>query len=108
MQTRHDVLGFIQTQSRLGDIGNPLRIFHFQAVDIGFGRHQDGGFGRFTQRADHLVMILMPDQDDGVALLGELDRFQMDLGHQRAGGVDDVQLPLQRPVSERQGKPRGR
>ncbi len=39
-------------------------------------------------------MILVADQDDGVAFARELDGFQMDLGDQRAGGVDDGEAAL--------------
>jgi len=33
------------------------------------------------------------DEDDGVALAGELHGLAVDLGHQRAGRVDRAQLP---------------
>ncbi len=36
----------------------------------------------------------MPHQHQRIALLGELDRLQMHLRHQRAGRVDHLQLPL--------------
>ncbi len=47
-----------------------------------------GGLWSLSQRANHLVMILVPNQNDSVILTGKLNRFQMDLGHQGAGGVD--------------------
>jgi len=36
----------------------------------------------------------MPDQHDRVVLGGQADRLAMDLGDQRAGGVDCVQVSL--------------
>jgi hypothetical protein len=38
----------------------------------------------------------MADEDDGVAVAREFDRFQVNLGDQRAGGVDDLQVPVRR------------
>src|SRR5712671_5524394 len=37
-------------------------------------------------------MILVADQDDGIAATGKLSGFQMDLSNQRTGGVDDLQI----------------
>ena len=37
-------------------------------------------------------MIMMTNQDDAVAAPGVLYRFNVDLGHQRAGGVDHPQI----------------
>ena len=39
-------------------------------------------------------MAFVADEQDRVARLGVLDRLQVNLGHQRAGGVDRPQLPL--------------
>ena len=46
---------------------------------------------RFAQRAFDLVVVAMADQHQRVALLGKLDRLDVDLGHQRAGGVNHLQ-----------------
>ena len=46
----------------------------------------------FTQRADHFVVVAVPDQYDAEAVAREPHRFQMHLGDQRTGGVDDVQI----------------
>ena len=47
--------------------------------------------GRLAGRALDLLVALVADEDDRVALLGELARLDVDLGHQRAGGVDRAQ-----------------
>ncbi len=70
------------------------RILHFQPVDVLHGRNQDGRFRRLAQRSDHFIVAGMADQHDGVVLARELHRFQMNLGDQRAGGVDHLQLAL--------------
>src|SRR5579885_2044742 len=89
-----DVFGFIQTERRLRDKRNTRGIADLQAIDVLHGRYQYGRLRRLAQRADDLVVVLMPDQNDRVALFGEFDRLQMNLGDQRAGGVDHLQPPL--------------
>ena len=76
-------------------------------LGILLGLDQDGVAGGFAQGAD-LFVVLVADQHDGVALAGELDCLQMDLGHQRARGVDDIQIPAAWPRSEHWEKRRGR
>ena len=53
-------------------------------------------------------MALVADQDDRVAVLGELARLDVDLGHQRAGRVDRAQARAWRRSRERSGRRRGR
>src|SRR5438128_1841079 len=43
-------------------------------------------------------MILVPDQDDGITAARKLDGLEMDLGDQRAGGVDNLEVPLARLI----------
>ena len=50
----------------------------------------------FAHRADDFVVPLVADEDDVIPLAGVLDRLQVDLGHQRAGGVDRPQVPAAR------------
>ncbi len=45
-----------------------------------------------AHRADHFVVAGVADQDDVIALAGELDRLEMDLCHQRASRVDRLQM----------------
>jgi hypothetical protein len=48
--------------------------------------------GRLAAGADHLLMVLMPDQQDLVALAGVADRLGMHLGDERAGRVHRGQV----------------
>ena len=58
-------------------------------------------FGRFAQRALNLIVIAMADQHQRIALLGELDGLNMNLGDQRAGSVDHLQFPLPADLAHR-------
>ena len=83
------------TERRLRQVGELRVRRRTSSRSTSLGRFdQHDRLGRFAHRADHLVVPLVADQQDRVALLGVADRFQVDLGHQRAGGVDGPQLPL--------------
>ena len=50
--------------------------------------------GRLARGADDLFVALVTDQQDVVVVAGEALGLVVHLGHQRAGGVDDLQLAL--------------
>ena len=50
--------------------------------------------GRLARGALDLLVALVADQQDVVVLAGEPLRLVVDLGHQRAGGVDGLELAL--------------
>ena len=52
-----------------------------------------GGRG-LPNRAHHLVVALVPDEHDRVALPGVANGLAVDLGDQGTGGVDRVKVPL--------------
>ena len=54
--------------------------------------------GRLAHRPDDLLVPLVADEDDGVALVGVAARLDVHLGHERADGVDDV-VPEAAPSS---------
>ena len=64
--------------------------------------------GRLAGRPLDLLVALVADQDDRVALLGELARLDVDLGDQRAGGVDRPQAAAARRCRGPPGRRRGR
>ena len=89
---RDDDLGVVHAQRRLRQVG------HAGRRPAGRGAPTSAASctrrmccRRLAHRAEHLVVALMADQDDGVAFPGEADRLEMDLGDQRAGGVDGAQ-----------------
>ena len=68
-----------------------IGIRDFQLVNVFDIRHQESDAGA-SPGSDDFVVAGVADQDNGVALARKSDRFQMDLGHQRAGGIDDLEI----------------
>ena len=60
---------------------------------------EHGRVGRLAHRPDDLLVPLVPDEDDGVALVRVAARLHVHLRHERAHGVDDV-VPELRGVRE--------
>ena len=92
-QRGNDVAGLVQAQRGLGQIGDPGGIGHGHRGD--FRRRTDDLRHRrsLSQRADHLIVIAVANQDQRIAFPGELHCLDVDLGDQRAGGVNDAKLP---------------
>ena len=86
-----DVAGLVQAQRGLGQISHAVGVGHLELGNLGDVRNHLGGLGRLAQRALNLVVVAVPDEHQRVALLGELDGLDVDLGHQRTGGVDDAE-----------------
>ena len=63
-----------------------------ERVDVLLGLDQHDVIGRLAHRALDLLVTGVADQDDRVAVGGELQRLAMDLGDERARGVDRLQL----------------
>ena len=59
--------------------------------------------GRLADGALDLLVILVADEDDLEVAGGEAPRLGVDLGHERAGGVDDVELGVRRRASRTAG-----
>jgi hypothetical protein len=86
---RHDLDRVVDRQGRLRREGKVVRIGHVERCGL---RHvldqQHGAGGKLAHGADHLGMAGMADQHDGAPGLVVPLGFAMDLGDQRAGGVD--------------------
>ena len=94
LQPGDDAVGVVDAERRLREVGHLAFVGHFERGHV-FGRlDQDDRLGRLAHRADHFVVPFVADEQDRVAGLGVLDRLQVDLGHERAGGVDRPQVPL--------------
>ena len=91
---RDDPVRIVDAERRLRQIGDLALVGNFERRHVLGRLDQHDRLGRLAHRADHFVVPLVADQQDRVARFGVLDRFQVDLGHQRAGGVDRPQLPL--------------
>ncbi|MNL87709.1 hypothetical protein D3C87_2169960 [compost metagenome] len=53
-------------------------------------------FGGFPGSALHFLMAVVADQEDVEVVLRETDGFLVDLGDQRAGGIDGAQAAVPR------------
>src|SRR6185503_12329873 len=85
-------LGVVDAERRLRDIGKLLRIADLQAGDL-FGLRDQINFAiNAAHRAFDLGMAGMADQHDLAPLIGVALALAMDLGDQRAGGVDHRQV----------------
>ena len=84
----------VDRQRRLGQPGHlpPVPYVYVLQVPAAVHVHHLDPVRRVTGRADHFLVAGVPDQQDVVAVLGELHRFLVHLGHQRAGGVDRAEV----------------
>lgn len=88
----HDVSCIIETERRLREIDDLFGGFHLYALGILDGA--DELHRRFTHRAFDFLMTRMPDEDQRIAVSGESNSFQVNLGHQGAGGINDSKTAL--------------
>ena len=87
-----DVARLVERERGLGEIGHAVGVGHLEGRDLSDIRDHLGRLRRFAQRAFDLVVVAVADQHQRVALLGELDGLDVDLGDQRAGGVNHLQI----------------
>ena len=81
----------VDRERRLREVGDPGRILDLERVDVGLALDEhDRGRG-LAHRPLDLLVAGVADEHDRVAVGGELDRLAVDLGHERAGGVDRPQ-----------------
>ena len=93
LERRDNVPRLIQTERGLRQISNPIRIRQSHRID--FRRRADNLRHRrsLAQRANHLIVIAMPDQDQRIPFLGKFHRLHMHLGDQRTRSINHPQLP---------------
>ncbi len=90
-QAGDDLVRLVDRERGLGDEGDVVGVGQLERVDVGDGLDQDDVLRRLARGPLDLLVALVADQHDRVALLGELARLDVHLGHQRAGGVDRPQ-----------------
>ena len=71
-----------------------VRVADLERVDVGLGLDEHDVLGRLAHRALDLLVAGVADEDDRVALGGELLRLHVDLGDERAGGVEREEVAL--------------
>src|SRR3546814_441386 len=103
--------GIVHGQGGLGDKGQLFRVTHLQGGDVFFILDQVDrttvtsivlAHGAFDFR-----MALVADQDALTTVTAVARHFDMDLGHQRAGGVEHLQAPTGGFGTHRLGNPVG-
>ncbi len=90
----HRLERLVDRQRRLGEPGDTGRVAYDDPGDVGRALHELDVVRRLARRALHLLVALVADQEDVVVVGGEALRLVVDLGHQRAGGVDRLELAL--------------
>jgi hypothetical protein len=93
--------GLVDRERRLGDEGDLLRIGDVERRDLRGAFDQDDRLRRLSGRPLDLLVARVADHHDRVPALREASRLDVDLGHQRAGGVDRAQVPPRRSVAHR-------
>ena len=103
LQGLDHVLGLIQRERGLGQVGDLVRIGHNQRFYLFDCGHDLSHIRGFALRAFDLFVVAMADQHQGAALARELDRLEVHLGDQRAGCIDDLEPALLGPLTDRRG-----
>src|SRR5262249_31030674 len=95
-------------QGRLRQVRGPGGVGYLDFLGFLPGADELDRPGRLAERSDRLVVLLVADQDDRVVLPRVVDRLQVHLRDERAGGVDRLQLLAPRRVAHRRGHAVGR
>ena len=100
-QAGDDGGGFVHRQGRLGDVGDVLGVLDLELVHVLLALDEHDPLGGLPHRAFDLLVAVVADEHDRVAVVGEADGLAVDLRDQRAGGVD-------RAAGGARSRPRGR
>ncbi len=82
----------VDRQRRLADEGEAGRVAHLQPIDVGGLLHQVDARVRLAHRALDLGVPGVPDHHHLAPFLAHLGDFDVHLGDQRAGRIEDPQL----------------
>ena len=95
--------GLVDRERGLGDEGDVVGIVDLERVDLVDRLDQDDAVGRLARGPLDLLVALVADHDDRVAVGGELAGLDVDLGDQRAGRVDRAQAARGGVLVDRRG-----
>src|SRR5665213_3141147 len=88
----NDVARLIETEGRLREVSHAIRVRNFEGGDFFRRRNHMRDVRSLAQGSLDFVMIAMPDQYQREALPGKIDGFDVNLGHQRASGIDYLEM----------------
>lgn len=107
----YDTGSVIHGEGGLGDVGKARGILHFQTGNILLVFHQVDITAItvivLAHGALHFRVAMVPDEDTFTAIAAVSHDFQVDLGDQRAGSVEDFQAPVGSFVLDRLGDAMG-
>ncbi len=90
----HDLAGVIDAERGLRDRRDALGILDFDGARLAHAADQHHLARRDAQRALHFLVAGVADEDHGATLVVVFLDFEMDLGDERAGGVDNAQSAI--------------
>ena len=109
LQQRDDLGGVVDRQRRLGHKSEVVRVLRRERLGVFRGLDQRHRAGRqLAERADHLGVVGMPDQEDFAAALEMNRSLAVHLGDQRAGRVQREEIAGAGVGRNRFGNPMGR
>ena len=102
-RARDDDVGVVHAQRRLRQVSHLGVGRQVQPVHVRDVLHQPNVAGRLAHGAEHLIVPLVADEQDGVALARKADGLEVDLGDERTGGVDGAQAAFERSGPDGRG-----
>src|SRR5580704_3945819 len=94
LERLHYLARVVDAERGLGDGRDMRGIFDLDGARLGDGSDQHHFAGGDAQSALHFLVARMADENHGAAFVVEFFYFEMNLGDQRAGGVDYAQLAV--------------
>src|SRR5579862_4211031 len=94
-----NIASFVERKRCLCQIGNTIWIRNFKRLNFPGARYYRRDVRRLAQSALNFIVIAMANKHQRIALLRELDCFDVNLGDERAGGVNHFEIALFRLVA---------
>ncbi len=93
-QSADHAVGIVDAERRLGQISEPSPRRELEFIDTGLILDEHDCLGRLTHGSENFIVTLVTDEDDRVARFGVLDRFEVNLRHERARRIERVQISI--------------
>ncbi len=89
-----DFLCIVKGQSGLGEVGEAFGVRNLEVIHFLDGANDDGAVRGFAGGAYDFLVVAMADEDEGAAFASKAESLEMNLGDQRAGGINDAECAL--------------